>query len=341
MSDIENITSSDQMPEPPNIPTIPTMANLTSDFMIQVTDDKMKEFITKLLKNDKTVSEKFDRILMASSQASSQAPSQAPSPAPLETLLDLFNSQQLILDLNSTYTGTHASLQSTREYLSTDDKSKPFVYTDITIMIDIIKKKIVKAIDIEYYKLFYPRLFTDKFRLHLERLLQKHLDGNVLRKKCGGFWGSKSLITGKVTTQSCCQIVCDKMIILDNALDSLFKTYSSDDSVKYYDFSVKDFSKNGFYIDSKDTNPVNYVEKCRDIDLIACSSSAKNLKKFLPVLPSTTTGVVLGGYSKNKYRHSSKKSRKSHRHRRHSTRNKKRHMKRHMKHHTKRYRHGK
>ena len=339
MPDIENIPSSEEIPEPPmnNIPTIPTMANLTSDFMIQVTDDKMKEFITKLLKDDKTVSEKFDRILMASSQA----PSQAPSPAPLETLLDLFNSQQLILDLNSTYTGTHASLQSAREYLSKDDKSKPFVYTDITSMIDIIKKKIVKAIDIEYYKLFYPRLFSVPFRIELEGILKSHLDGNVLSKNCGLF-GAKSFLRQQTTTERCCKIVCDKMNSLDKALDELFKAYCpSDDSVKYYDFSVKDFSKNGFYIDSKATNPVKYVENCRDIDSTACLSSAQNLKKFLPVLPSNTTGVVVGGYSKNKYRHASKKSRKSHRHRRHSTRNKKRHMKRHMKHHTKRYRHGK
>jgi len=351
---MSDITSSDdshvEMPEPPmnnipTIPTIPTMANLTSDFMIQVTDDKMKEFITKLLKDDKTVSEKFDKILIASSQASYQASSHAP----LETLLALFNSEQLVSELNSNYTGAHAyasiRIASQDPRADADAKRNPLVPNNVTLMTNIIKKQIVKAIDIEFYKLFYPALFTDAFRKELEDILTSHLGGNVLSKNCGIWEGSKSFLKQQTTTERCCKNVCDKMNRLNGALDNLFKTYGPPDgSLKYYHFSVKDFSKNVFYFDSKNTNPKKYVEKCNTNQHIEseleklCIDSAEHLQKFLP---SNSKGVVVGGYSKNKYRRASKKSRKSHRRHRRSTRNKKHNTKRHIKRHTKRYRHRK
>jgi len=320
----------------------PTIANLTSDFMMNVKEPKMKEFIRKLLQDDKTVSEKFYKILMASYQASSHAP--------LETLLALFNSPHMFSDLNATYTGTHASVRiaSQDHRADADAKSEPFEYDNVTLMTNIIKKKIVKAIDIEFYKLFYPDLFTDTFRKELEEILTSHLGGNVLSKNCGIWEGSKSFLKQQTTTKGCCKKVCDKMNSLDRALDDLFKRYDPHDgSLKYYHFSVKDFSKNVFYFDSKDTNPKKYVEDCNTNQHIEsgleglCKDSAERLQKFLPSKPSNPKGVVVGGYSKNKYRRASKKSRKSHRRHRRSTRNKKHNTQQYKKNHTKRYRHRK
>jgi hypothetical protein len=340
MSNIGNIGDSGdsrgEMTEPP------TIANLTSDFMKNVTEPKMKDFIIKLLQNDNTVLDKFNRILMASYQASSHAP--------LKTLLDLFNSEQLVSDLNTIYTGTHASdrIASQDHRDVADAKSEPFEHDNVTLMTSIIKKQIVKAIDIEFYKLFYPALFTDTFRTELERILTSHLGGNVLIKNCGIWEGSKSLLKQQTTTRGCCKKVCDKMISLDGALDDLFKTHGPPDgSLKYYHFSVKDFSTNVFYFDSKNTNPKKYVDACNAKQHIEsgleklCKDSAEHLQKFLPSKPSNPKGVVVGGYSKNKYRRASKKSRKSHRRHRRSTRNKKYNTQQYKKNHTKRYRHRK
>jgi hypothetical protein len=319
----------------------PTIANLTSDFMMNVKEPKMKDFIIKLLQNDNTVLDKFNRILMASYQASSHAP--------LETLLALFNSEQLVSELNSNYTGAHAyaSIRIARQdpRADADAKRNPLVPNNVTLMTNIIKKQIVKAIDIEFYKLFYPALFTDTFSKELEEILTSHLGGNVLSKNCGIWEGSTSVLRQQTTTKGCCKKVCDKMNSLDRALNDLFKRYGPPDgSLKYYHFSVKDFSKNVFYFDSKDTNPKKYVEYCNTNKHIesgleeSCKDSAERLQKFLPSNPK---GVVVGGYSKNKYRRASKKSRKSHRRHRRSTRNKKHNTQQYKKNHTKRYRHRK
>ena len=283
------------------------MDDLTSDFMNKLTDETMKKFITELLKNDTMVLDKFNKILMQCNVSGNDTP--------LQNLLKLFNSDAFTQDVRQSQ-----NIEVFRGYAT---------------------KRIVKAINTEYYKIFYQNLFTENFREQLVDLLQSQLHGNVLHKSCG-VTGSKPFFGKKTTTKTCCQNVCDKMISLDKALDDLFKEYSNDDSVKYHDFSLKDFGISDFYMDSKNTNPGNYVKECIDdkhIDLNlldTCKNSADNLKKFLPVLPSNKERLVVGGYSntkrrsKNKYRHASKKSRKS-RPRRRSLRNKKRHTKRHTK----------
>jgi hypothetical protein len=108
-------------------------------------------------------------------------------------------------------------------------------------------------------------------------------------------------------------------------------------------------SLGGIYtVGDKKSNIFNYFKKCKENGNIddeeTYTKTSSNIEKLSFFLGIPSQQEQTAGYSKNKYRRISKKSRKSRgrgrRHRR-SSYNKKHHMKRHTKRHTKRYRNSK
>ena len=182
--------------------------------------------------------------------------------------------------------------------------------------------------------------FNDKeLVIELTKTLETAFIDGVLVKDCDG--GSNPLF--RKTKETCCASICVKINKLVNELEALLIRHGIVMGSK----TIADIAPlliGRFTVGDKKSNIFKYFKNCKDelqIDEATYTTTKSNIEKLAFFLGIPSQQEQTAGYSKNKYRHASKKSRKSHRRRRHHHRRSSRNKKHHTKRHTKRYRNRK
>lgn len=238
--------------------------------------------------------------------------------------------------------------------IQNNPKSKGMLYDKETLrqLINVEYFFTVKGYTLDQARLYAQNIernlassqFNDEeLVIELTKTLGKAFTDGVLVKDCHGDGGSNTLF--RKTKETCCKSICVKINKLVNELEEILAQHGIDMGSKTI-ADIAPLLRGRFTVGDKKSNIFKYFENCKEdgnIDDKTYVETKLNIEKLAFFLGISSQQEQTGGYSKNKYRRTSKKSRKSHRHRRHrrSSYNKKHHVKRHTKRHTKRYRNRK
>jgi hypothetical protein len=216
--------------------------------------------------------------------------------------------------------------------LSDDQFLKQFINDQYLMTVEGYSEEAAqqKATEIE-------RKLVHELNAKLKTTLDRAFTQGVLVKDCSDDGGSNTLLGN--TKKPCCSHICEKINNLVRELEEILTQHSIEMGSKT--IAEVASSLGGLYtVGYKKSNIFNYFKKCKENDNIddkTYQTTRSNIEKLSFFLGIPSQQEQTAGYSKNKYRHTSKKSRKSRgrgrRHRR-SSYNKKHHVKRH----TKRYR---